>query len=189
MGKQSSAISRHLSPPRHPARRPASARSPALNLDRLIHERLPRHRQRAAVNECLSFTDLKRLLDTTDGSERSRASWKRPSKSRATSRSMAAFPARYRLTAAGRALESISSTWALIKAGEFQRNAQCRMQCHILHFYIWLGCRLFQRAIRCLRFHLVSASSINLSLSSFERFRWMSFDDHHGEIAASCRIC
>ena len=63
---------------RHAARRQATAAKPpaparsaqprALNLDRLIHERLRLGIISAlAVNECLSFTDLKRLLDTTDG--------------------------------------------------------------------------------------------------------------------------
>ena len=53
------------------AKQPAPARSAqprALNLDRLIHERLRLGIVSAlAVNERLSFTDLKRLLDTTDG--------------------------------------------------------------------------------------------------------------------------
>ena len=74
MGKQSSAASRQPAVGRQSTaagRQPAPARSAqtsALNLDRLIHERLRLGIVSAlAVNECLSFTDLKRLLDTTDG--------------------------------------------------------------------------------------------------------------------------
>ena len=77
MGKQSSAAERptgRQAPARRQvtgARQPAPARPAqprALNLDRLIHERLRLGIVSAlAVNECLSFTDLKRLLDTTDG--------------------------------------------------------------------------------------------------------------------------
>jgi DNA-binding MarR family transcriptional regulator len=53
-----------------PVRRPAApARQPrATDLDRLIHERLRLGIVSAlAVNDRLSFNDLKRLLDTTDG--------------------------------------------------------------------------------------------------------------------------
>jgi len=48
---------------------PATSHQAAVgSLDRLIHERLRLGIVSAlAVNECLSFTDLKRLLDTTDG--------------------------------------------------------------------------------------------------------------------------
>ena len=49
--------------------RPApAATGPALDLDRLIHERLRLGIVSAlAVNESLTFNDLKRLLRTTDG--------------------------------------------------------------------------------------------------------------------------
>ena len=46
----------------------ARAQSAAPNLDRLIHERLRLGIISAlAANESLSFSDLKRLMDTTDG--------------------------------------------------------------------------------------------------------------------------
>jgi DNA-binding HxlR family transcriptional regulator len=46
----------------------AQAQSAAPNLDRLIHERLRLGIISAlAANETLSFSDLKRLMDTTDG--------------------------------------------------------------------------------------------------------------------------
>jgi DNA-binding MarR family transcriptional regulator len=56
VGRQSSVVSRAAKP------------SSPLELDRLIHERLRLGIISAlAVNERLSFNDLKRLLDTTDG--------------------------------------------------------------------------------------------------------------------------
>ncbi len=58
--------SKHTPPePRNPARR----RAPVVpQLDTLIHERIRLGILSAlAVNESLSFNDLKRLLDTTDG--------------------------------------------------------------------------------------------------------------------------
>ena len=74
MGKQSSAASRHPSAHRQApaaAKPPAPARSAqprALNLDRLIHERLRLGIVSAlAVTDRLTFNDLKRLLQTTDG--------------------------------------------------------------------------------------------------------------------------
>jgi DNA-binding HxlR family transcriptional regulator len=43
-------------------------KSPASHLDRLIHERLRLGIISAlAANECLTFSDLKRLMNTTDG--------------------------------------------------------------------------------------------------------------------------
>jgi DNA-binding HxlR family transcriptional regulator len=48
--------------------RPAAGEKTPLALDRLIHERLRLGIVSAlAVNECLTFNELKRLLDTTDG--------------------------------------------------------------------------------------------------------------------------
>jgi DNA-binding MarR family transcriptional regulator len=48
--------------------RPSKPEAPATSLDRLIHERLRLGIVSAlAVNERLSFNDLKRLLQTTDG--------------------------------------------------------------------------------------------------------------------------
>ena len=58
-----------LSLNRSPARKTAKTKQPsATELDRLIHERLRLGIVSAlAVNDSLSFTDLKRLLNTTDG--------------------------------------------------------------------------------------------------------------------------
>ena len=59
-----------LAPParkRTPARGPAATHAPA-ELDRLIHERMRLGIVSAlAVNDALSFNDLKRLMQTTDG--------------------------------------------------------------------------------------------------------------------------
>jgi DNA-binding HxlR family transcriptional regulator len=47
---------------------PGAGQGAALELDRLIHERMRLAIVSAlAVNESLAFNDLKRLLDTTDG--------------------------------------------------------------------------------------------------------------------------
>ena len=68
MGKQSSTASRQSSVTSGPSGSPRTAPPRALNLDRLIHERLRLGIVSAlAVNDRLSFNDLKRLLDTTDG--------------------------------------------------------------------------------------------------------------------------
>ncbi len=54
--------------PGSPARTARTARQEALELDRLIHERMRLAIVSAlAVNESLSFNELKRLLETTDG--------------------------------------------------------------------------------------------------------------------------
>lgn len=51
-----------------PRNTPQKARSAAPNLDRLIHERLRLGIiSSLAANESLSFSDLKSLMDTTDG--------------------------------------------------------------------------------------------------------------------------
>ena|SRR6476646_532632 len=57
------------SPPATPLRgEPGGAAPDPLELDRLIHERMRLAIVSAlAVNEALSFNELKRLLDTTDG--------------------------------------------------------------------------------------------------------------------------
>lgn len=61
----------HVPPPEPGARRPGvhdGGSTEALELDRLIHERMRLALVSAlAVNESLSFIELKRLLDTTDG--------------------------------------------------------------------------------------------------------------------------
>jgi DNA-binding MarR family transcriptional regulator len=68
VGKQSSTASRQSTVIRGPSPSPRTAPPRALNLDRLIHERLRLGIVSAlAVNDRLSFNDLKRLLDTTDG--------------------------------------------------------------------------------------------------------------------------
>ena len=70
MGKRSTLVarrinSRHSSQPIDPTR---ASQPRALDLDRLIHERLRLGIVSAlAVNAQLSFSDLKRLLNTTDG--------------------------------------------------------------------------------------------------------------------------
>ena len=68
MGKQSSLAGRPSSPAGRPGAVAAPAKRTPLELDRLIHERLRLGIVSAlAVNERLSFNDLKRLLHTTDG--------------------------------------------------------------------------------------------------------------------------
>ena len=127
MGKQSSAASRQPAVGRQSTaagRQPAPARSAqtsALNLDRLIHERLRLGIVSAlAVNECLSFTDLKRLLDTTDGNLSVHARKLEEAQYIACDKSFDGRVPRteYRLTAAGRrALEKyLFHMEALIKA-------------------------------------------------------------------------
>lgn len=50
------------------AARPAPARQPVASLDRVIHERIRLGMVSAlAVNESLTFSELKALLDVTDG--------------------------------------------------------------------------------------------------------------------------
>ena len=106
------------------SRQPAAARSAqprALNLDRLIHERLRLGIVSAlAVNERLSFTDLKRLLDTTDGNLSVHARKLEEAQYVACDKSFEGRVPRteYRLTAAGRrALEKyLVHMEALIKA-------------------------------------------------------------------------
>ena len=67
MGKQSAAANRSASPRQPSAARKTPERTP-LALDRLIHERLRLGIVSAlAVNERLTFTELKQLLHTTDG--------------------------------------------------------------------------------------------------------------------------
>ncbi len=57
-----------LSSSQSASRSPQSAKRSTLDLDRVIHERLRLGIISAlAVNERLTFTDLKRLLQTTDG--------------------------------------------------------------------------------------------------------------------------
>ena len=72
MGRHPSArrsAATHRRPARSNQAEPAAGSPPrALDLDRLIHERLRLGIVSAlAVNQRLSFSDLKRLLDTTDG--------------------------------------------------------------------------------------------------------------------------
>ena len=70
MADKAAAGRRHAAPAR---RRPGSPRKadtarPALELDRLVHERLRLGIVSAlAVNDHLTFNDLKQLLETTDG--------------------------------------------------------------------------------------------------------------------------
>jgi len=95
-------------------------RSP-LELDRLIHERLRLGIVSAlAVNERLTFNDLKRLLETTDGNLSVHARKLEDAEYIAVEKSFAGRVPRteYRLTAAGkRALEKyLAHMEALIKA-------------------------------------------------------------------------
>lgn len=92
-----------------------------LNLDRLIHERLRLGIISAlAVNERLSFNDLKRLLDTTDGNLSVHARKLEEAQYIACEKSFEGRVPRteYRLTAAGRrALEKyLAHMDAIIKA-------------------------------------------------------------------------
>jgi len=122
---RSTAASRQTSARRQvPAAKQLPARSAqprALNLDRLIHERLRLGIVSAlAVNECLSFTDLKRLLDTTDGNLSVHARKLEEAEYIACDKSFDGRVPRteYRLTAAGRrALEKyLVHMEALIRA-------------------------------------------------------------------------
>ena len=68
-GRHAHGASPHAAPPPAPLRgvRGGAASAP-LELDRLIHERMRLAIVSSlAVNEALSFNELKRLLDTTDG--------------------------------------------------------------------------------------------------------------------------
>ncbi|MEO8257959.1 MAG: transcriptional regulator [Acidobacteriota bacterium] len=132
MGRQSSAAAgqpaaanrqaaarRQVSGAKPPAGRSAQPR--ALNIDRLIHERLRLGIVSAlAVSDCLSFTDLKRLLDTTDGNLSVHARKLEEAEYIACDKSFDGRVPRteYRLTAAGRgALEKyLVHMEALIKA-------------------------------------------------------------------------
>jgi DNA-binding transcriptional ArsR family regulator len=58
----------NLRDPRRPATKPTDGPAAAAELDRLIHERVRLAIVSAlAVNESLTFNDLKQLLNTTDG--------------------------------------------------------------------------------------------------------------------------
>ena len=70
IGRQSSVASRQSLASRQSRanQEPRAPRHEATNLDRVIHERMRLAIVSAlAVNETLTFNDLKRLLDTTDG--------------------------------------------------------------------------------------------------------------------------
>jgi DNA-binding HxlR family transcriptional regulator len=101
---------------------PASSHQPPVgSLDRLIHERLRLGIVSAlAVNERLTFNDLKRLLETTDGNLSVHARKLEDAEYIAVEKSFAGRVPRteYRLTAAGkRALEKyLAHMEALIKA-------------------------------------------------------------------------
>ncbi len=93
----------------------------ATSLDRVIHERMRLAIVSAlAVNESLTFTDLKRLLETTDGNLSVHARKLEDARYIACEKSFAGRMPKteYRLTAAGRkALEKyLSHMEALIKA-------------------------------------------------------------------------
>jgi len=70
IGRQSSVANRQPVASRQPRanQEPRAPRHEATNLDRVIHERMRLAIVSAlAVNDTLTFNDLKRLLDTTDG--------------------------------------------------------------------------------------------------------------------------
>jgi DNA-binding MarR family transcriptional regulator len=101
--------------------REASSETRTLSLDRLIHERLRLGIVSAlSVNERLTFTDLKRLLQTTDGNLSVHARKLEDAQYIAVEKSFEARLPRteYRLTAAGRrAFEKyLAHMEALIKA-------------------------------------------------------------------------
>jgi DNA-binding MarR family transcriptional regulator len=101
-------------PPRRPAKKPEE-------LDRLIHERLRLGIVSAlAVNDSLSFSDLKKLMDTTDGNLSVHARKLEEAEYIACTKSFEGrMPkTQYRLTAAGRrALERyLDHMEALIRA-------------------------------------------------------------------------
>jgi len=103
------------------AARPRGAKTSPLDLDRLIHERLRLGIVSAlAVNERLSFNDLKRLLHTTDGNLSVHARKLEEAQYVACDKSFDGRIPRteYRLTAAGRrALEKyLAHMEALIRA-------------------------------------------------------------------------
>ena len=67
-GKRSAAAARVPSAPPRPARRPAPPQPQPTRLDRLIHDRTRLAIVSAlAVNEVLTFVELKAFTDTTDG--------------------------------------------------------------------------------------------------------------------------
>ena len=115
--RQSAATSRQSAPaPRH-----APARRSPLELDRLIHERLRLGIVSAlAVNDRMSFNDLKRLLQTTDGNLSVHARKLEEAQYIACDKSFDGRLPRtmYRLTAAGRrALEKyLAHMEAIIRA-------------------------------------------------------------------------
>ena len=120
VSRQSTVFSRQpvVARPAAPAR---TAQPKALNLDRLIHERVRLAIVSAlAVNEHLSFTDLKRLLNTTDGNLSVHARKLEDAQYIACDKSFEGRVPRteYRLTAAGRrALEKyLAHMEALIRA-------------------------------------------------------------------------
>ncbi len=121
MGKQSSVASRQSSVTSQSAAPGRHAQPKALSLDRLIHERLRLGIVSAlAVNELLSFNDLKRMLNTTDGNLSVHARKLEEAQYIACNKSFEGRVPRteYRLTAAGRrALEKyLAHMEALIKA-------------------------------------------------------------------------
>ena len=127
--QQSSVSSRQSSVSQSSSREPraaspekaASSETRTLSLDRLIHERLRLGIISAlSVNERLTFTDLKRLLQTTDGNLSVHARKLEDAQYIAVEKSFEARLPRteYRLTAAGRrAFEKyLAHMEALIKA-------------------------------------------------------------------------
>jgi DNA-binding HxlR family transcriptional regulator len=121
LGSRQSAVGAREEGGRAPARAAAGAKRSTLDLDRVIHERLRLGIVSAlAVNERLTFNDLKRLLQTTDGNLSVHARKLEDAQYIACDKTFDGRMPRteYRLTAAGRrALEKyIAHMDAIIKA-------------------------------------------------------------------------
>jgi DNA-binding HxlR family transcriptional regulator len=123
VGRQSAVSSRQssVSSSQSASRSPQSAKRSTLDLDRVIHERLRLGIISAlAVNERLTFNDLKRLLQTTDGNLSVHARKLEEAQYIACEKTFEGRVPRteYRLTAAGRrALEKyLAHMEAIIKA-------------------------------------------------------------------------
>ena len=129
--KRSAAAAANPAAPQKPDRirtavKAASAR-PAAELDRLIHERMRLAIVSAlAVNEALSFNELKALLETTDGNLSVHARKLEEAGYVTCTKSFEGRVPRteYRLTAAGRrALDAISITWKRSSSTRVPRDA------------------------------------------------------------------
>ncbi len=116
MVKRASQVGRERLPAGRPVKRGSPARAEAVSLDAVIHERVRLGIVSAlAVNDALSFNDLKSLLEITDGNlsvharKLEEAGYVKCTKSFVGRQPRTEF----RLTAAGRrAMEGICSRWS-----------------------------------------------------------------------------